>query len=157
MGWPKKPAWSNNRDGATGVFRLALVVLVVIPGCIWLHYDPGPLDRFDAVITDAVVSLRAGWLDTLARNLDSDQLVSIRCRYLVGCDGGRSTVRRGSGAELTGIAEYQRVQSTYFRAPKLKSLLHGEPAWMYLAFNPRRCGTMMAIDGKETWLIHNFL
>ena len=28
---------------------------------------------------------------------------------------------------------------------------------MYLAFNPRRCGTMMAIDGKETWLIHNFL
>ena len=28
---------------------------------------------------------------------------------------------------------------------------------MYLAFNPRRCGTMMAIDGQETWLIHNFL
>ena len=28
---------------------------------------------------------------------------------------------------------------------------------MYLAFNPRRCGTMMAIDGRETWLIHNFL
>jgi hypothetical protein len=28
---------------------------------------------------------------------------------------------------------------------------------MYLAFNPRRCGTMMAIDGKETWLVHNFL
>jgi 2-polyprenyl-6-methoxyphenol hydroxylase-like FAD-dependent oxidoreductase len=93
----------------------------------------------------------------LARDLDSGQLVSIRCRYLVGCDGGRSTVRRGIGAELAGMAEYQRVQSTYFRAPKLKSLLPGEPAWMYLAFNPRRCGTMMAIDGKETWLIHNFL
>jgi hypothetical protein len=28
---------------------------------------------------------------------------------------------------------------------------------MYLAFNPRRCGTMMAVDGQETWLIHNFL
>ena len=51
----------------------------------------------------------------------------------------------------------QRVQSTYFRAPKLKSMLPGEPRWMYLAFNPRRCGTMMAIDGKERWLIHNFL
>src|SRR5262249_5553446 len=49
-----------------------------------------------------------------------------------------------------GIPIYQRVQSTYFRAPKLKSLLRGEPAWMYLAFNPRRCGTMMAIDGQET-------
>ena len=28
---------------------------------------------------------------------------------------------------------------------------------MYLAFNPRRCGTMMSIDGNERWLIHNFL
>ena len=27
-------------------FRLALVFIVVIPGCIWLHYNPGPLDRF---------------------------------------------------------------------------------------------------------------
>ena len=57
--------------GATGVFRLALVVLVVIPGCIWLHYNPAPLDRFDAAITDALVSLRAGWLDTLARSVDA--------------------------------------------------------------------------------------
>jgi hypothetical protein len=61
------------------------------------------------------------------------------------------------GAELSGIPVVQRVQSTYFRAPSLKSLLPGRSAWMYLAFNPRRCGTMMSIDGKETWLIHNFL
>jgi len=93
----------------------------------------------------------------LVRNLDSGERTSIRSGYLVGCDGARSTVRRGIGAELAGIAQYQRVQSTWFRAPQLLSLLPGEPAWMYLAFNPRRCGTMMAIDGKETWLIHNFL
>jgi 2-polyprenyl-6-methoxyphenol hydroxylase-like FAD-dependent oxidoreductase len=93
----------------------------------------------------------------IARDLDSGEPVTIRCRYLAGCDGGRSTVRKAIGAELAGIPIYQRVQSTYFRAPKLKSLLRGEPAWMYLAFNPRRCGTMMAVDGQETWLIHNFL
>jgi tRNA A-37 threonylcarbamoyl transferase component Bud32 len=57
--------------GGTGVFRLALVVFVVIPGCIWLHGNPGPLDRFDAAITDAVVTLRAGWLDTLARSVNA--------------------------------------------------------------------------------------
>jgi 2-polyprenyl-6-methoxyphenol hydroxylase-like FAD-dependent oxidoreductase len=91
------------------------------------------------------------------RDLDSGASRTIDCRYLVGCDGGRSTVRKAIGAELAGIAIYQRVQSTYFCAPKLKSMLPGEPAWMYLAFNPRRCGTMMAIDGRETWLIHNFL
>ena len=57
--------------GATGIFRLALVFVVVIPGCIWLHVNPAPLDRFDAAITDAVVSLRTGWLDSLARNLNT--------------------------------------------------------------------------------------
>jgi 2-polyprenyl-6-methoxyphenol hydroxylase-like FAD-dependent oxidoreductase len=93
----------------------------------------------------------------VARNLDSGERISIGCAYLVGCDGARSMVRRAIGAELSGIAQYQRVQSTWIRAPKLLSLLPGDPAWMYLAFNPRRCGTMMAIDGKETWLIHNFL
>jgi 2-polyprenyl-6-methoxyphenol hydroxylase-like FAD-dependent oxidoreductase len=98
-----------------------------------------------------------GGVTGFARDLDNGERISIRSRYLAGCDGGRSTVRKAIGAELAGIPVYQRVQSTYFRAPKLKSMLPGEPAWMYLAFNPRRCGTMMAIDGRETWLIHNFL
>jgi hypothetical protein len=57
--------------GATGVLRLAAVVLIVIPACIWLHVNPAPLDRFDAAITDAVASMRAGWLDTLARSVDA--------------------------------------------------------------------------------------
>jgi tRNA A-37 threonylcarbamoyl transferase component Bud32 len=56
--------------GATGVFRLALVAFVVVPGCLWLHVDPAPLDRFDARITDAVVALRTGWLDAIARSVD---------------------------------------------------------------------------------------
>jgi len=92
-----------------------------------------------------------------ALDLETGEPVVIRSQYLVGCDGGRSTVRHAIGAAMAGIPEYQRVQSTYFRAPKLIDRLPGQPAWMYLAFNPRRCGTMMAIDGKETWLIHNFL
>jgi 2-polyprenyl-6-methoxyphenol hydroxylase-like FAD-dependent oxidoreductase len=92
-----------------------------------------------------------------AENLDDGKRVTLTGRYLVGCDGGRSAVRHGIGAELVGIPVVQHVQSTYFRAPQLIDLLPGEPAWMYLAFNPRRCGTMMAIDGRERWLIHNFL
>jgi hypothetical protein len=93
----------------------------------------------------------------VVHDLDSGERVSVFCHYLVGCDGGWSTVRRAIGAELAGVPVVQRVQSTFFRAPKLMSMLPGKPAWMYLAFNPRRCGTMMAVDGKETWLIHNFL
>jgi len=96
-------------------------------------------------------------VSAVASDLDSGKRISISCKYLVGCDGGRSTVRHIIGAEFSGTPIVQRVQSTYFSAPTLISLLPGKPAWMYLAFNPRRCGTMMAIDGKERWLIHNFL
>jgi 2-polyprenyl-6-methoxyphenol hydroxylase-like FAD-dependent oxidoreductase len=99
----------------------------------------------------------ANGVTSTARDLDSGDTITIRSRYLAGCDGGRSAVRRAMGSKLAGIEVVQRVQSTYFRASKLMSMLPGEPCWMYLAFNPRRCGTMMSIDGKERWLIHNFL
>jgi hypothetical protein len=50
----------------------------------------------------------------------------------------------------------QSVQSTYVRAPALLAMM-GQPAWMTLSLNPRRCGAVVAIDGRETWLIHNHL
>ena len=59
--------------------------------------------------------------------------------------------------ELEGTAVIQRVQSTCIRAPGLRALIPGKPAWSYYAMNPRRCGTMFAIDGHETWLVHNHL
>jgi membrane-associated phospholipid phosphatase len=54
--------------GSTGWVWLILLLAVVVTGCLWLRADPSPLDRFDAAITDAVIRLRTGWLDTLARH-----------------------------------------------------------------------------------------
>jgi 2-polyprenyl-6-methoxyphenol hydroxylase-like FAD-dependent oxidoreductase len=82
---------------------------------------------------------------------------TIRARFLVGCDGGSSTVRKAIGAKLEGTPVIQRVQSTYIRAPKLLSMLPGKKAWSYYSVNPRRCGTVFAIDGRQTWLVHNHL
>src|SRR5690606_31452381 len=79
-----------------------------------------------------------------ARNLDSGETITIAADYLIGCDGGRSTIRRKIGAQLSGTPVIQRVQSTYIRAPKLLSMLRGERAWMYLSLNPRRTGTVIA-------------
>jgi 2-polyprenyl-6-methoxyphenol hydroxylase-like FAD-dependent oxidoreductase len=93
----------------------------------------------------------------VACNVDSGDRVSIACAYLVGCDGAKSTTRKAIGAKLTGTSEIQRAQSTYIRAPALIDLLPGKRAWMYLSLNPRRCGMTIAIDGRETWLIHNAL
>ena len=91
-----------------------------------------------------------------ARNLESGDELSITCSYLVGCDGGKSTIRKAIGAALQGTPVIQRVQSTCIRAPRLAGLLQKKRAWMYFSLNPRRCGTTIAVDGHHTWLIHNF-
>lgn len=93
-----------------------------------------------------------------ARNLDSGEAFAIEAAFVIGCDGGRSMVRREIGATLSGTPVVQRVQSTYIEAPQLKVLMSAhKPAWMVLALNPRRSGTMVAIDGHDKWLIHNHL
>ena len=79
------------------------------------------------------------------------------CRYLIGCDGARSIVRKAIGAELTGDAVVQRVQSTYIRAPALLTLQRHESAWGTGSINPRRSGMVYAIDGRERWLVHNYM
>jgi 2-polyprenyl-6-methoxyphenol hydroxylase-like FAD-dependent oxidoreductase len=90
-------------------------------------------------------------------NLDSEAPVRIRCAWLVGCDGGRSGVRRAIGAKLSGDEVVGRVQSTFFRAPDLLARAKHEPAWATFSLNPRRSGNVYAIDGKETFLLHNYL
>ena len=92
-----------------------------------------------------------------ATSLDDGRQTTIACAYLVGCDGGRSQVRRVIGAELHGDAVVQRVQSTDIRAPKLMSLMTAAPAWSSFSLNPRRSGNVYAIDGRERWLVHNYL
>jgi 2-polyprenyl-6-methoxyphenol hydroxylase-like FAD-dependent oxidoreductase len=98
-----------------------------------------------------------GCVEATALDLDTQQERRVRARYLVGCDGGSSMVRKAIGAKLEGTPVIQRVQSTYIRAPKLRAMIPGKPAWSYYSVNPRRCGTVFAIDGHETWLVHNHL
>jgi 2-polyprenyl-6-methoxyphenol hydroxylase-like FAD-dependent oxidoreductase len=90
-------------------------------------------------------------------NLDSGEALHLEADYLIGCDGGRSMVRKQIGAKLSGTDEVGRVQSTYFRAPSLLGLAKHGPAWATFSLNPRRCGNVYAIDGRETWLLHNYL
>src|SRR3954467_9929899 len=64
---------------------------------------------------DAVV-VEDGARATL-RDLDTGTTRVVNCRFLIGCDGARSIVRKAIGAELSGDAVIQRVQSTYISAP----------------------------------------
>ncbi len=92
-----------------------------------------------------------------ARDLESGEPVEIRAEYIVGCEGGRSRVRKAIGAKLAGDELIQRVQSSYIRAPGLRERITKPDAWMSYLYNPERSGNLVAIDGRETWLIHNYL
>jgi len=91
------------------------------------------------------------------RDLETQEIHTVHARYLIGCDGGRSTVRRLIGSTLQGDAVVQRVQSTLIDAPDLLATLQGSPAWMNYNYNPERAGTVIAIDGRRHWLVHNYL
>ena len=91
------------------------------------------------------------------RDLESGTVRRVTCRYLIGCDGARSIVRKAIGAELSGDAIIQRVQSSYIRAPGLIDRQQHANAWGTGAINPRRSGMVYAIDGRERWLVHNYM
>ncbi|HKO71601.1 MAG TPA: FAD-dependent oxidoreductase [Bradyrhizobium sp.] len=91
------------------------------------------------------------------RDLETGEVRRWSCRYLIGCDGARSIIRKAIGAELSGDAIVQRVQSTFIRAPDLIGRQRHERAWGTGAINPRRAGMVYAIDGRERWLVHNYL
>ena len=51
----------------------------------------------------------AGGVEATALDMDSIATRQITARYMVGCDGGSSGVRKQMGAKLEGTAVIQRV------------------------------------------------
>ena len=89
-----------------------------------------------------------------AVEISSGRRETHRSRYLVGCDGGRSIIRHHLGIQLNGVDVIGRNVSVYFRAPKLIEHDRNGPAWMYWIINEDQFGTLVALDGKELWLLH---
>ena len=94
---------------------------------------------------------------TTARDLDSGEQIRIASQYMIGCDGGSSLVRKGIGATFEGDAVIGRTQTCFIRAPDLINLQVEHPAWATFSLNPRRSGNVYAIDGREKWVVHNYL
>jgi 2-polyprenyl-6-methoxyphenol hydroxylase-like FAD-dependent oxidoreductase len=92
----------------------------------------------------------------IAEDLDANENFQIFARYLIGCDGAHSEMRHRIGTRLSGDARVMRVQSTDIIAPDLLQMMPS-PAWAIDCLNPRSWGLMFAIDGRERWIIHNFL
>jgi len=78
---------------------------------------------------------------------------TIEADYLVGCDGGRSHIRRALGIQYQGVFSQGMNVAVLFRSPLLKMIPHG-PAVQYQIINAQLNGAIAAVDGKELWRLN---
>ena len=86
-------------------------------------------------------------------NVQTNKDETVEADYLVGCDGGRSNIRRALGIQYEGVFSQGMNVAVLFRSPFLKSISYG-PAVMYQIINPHINGTIAAVDGKELWRLN---
>lgn len=79
---------------------------------------------------------------------------TIRARFLAGCDGGNSRVRRNIGIGLSGEAGIRSRYSVHFRSADRQILEPWGPAWHYQS--PVH-GTLVSQDGDEHFTLHSYL
>lgn len=91
------------------------------------------------------------------RRTETGGLEEVRGRFLIGCDGSSSLVRKEIGAKLAGDAIIQHVQSTAIRAPELYKFMTGARSWGYYVYNTERRGHVYTVDGEGLFLVHNHL
>jgi len=78
---------------------------------------------------------------------------SIEADYLVGCDGGRSNIRRALEIKYEGVFSQGMNVAVLFRSPLLEHIDHG-PAVQYQIINSQINGAIAAVDGKQLWRLN---
>ena len=97
-----------------------------------------------------------GRITGTVRDLASREKFDIDAAYLVGCDGGASTIRKAIGATFNGDPVLTQVVSVHIRAPDLLRHLQN-PAHRYFLVNGQQMGSTVTLDGHELWSFHIML
>jgi 2-polyprenyl-6-methoxyphenol hydroxylase-like FAD-dependent oxidoreductase len=127
------------------------------------------LDRFlfDAASQRRGITLRFGTLVTgFSQDEEGVNFVTESARreqwrvhYMVGCDGGRSDIRRALGFHFNGEPGLEqryfggRMFSTHIRSPELwERYLKKQPAWQYWTVNPEVRSSLISVNGTDEFL-----
>lgn len=85
---------------------------------------------------------------------------NVRAHYLVGCDGGRSSIRRALGIRYQGQDGLEdafyggRMFATHLRAPTLyREMLGSRRAWMYWALGAKSRTAFISVNGDDEFLV----
>jgi 2-polyprenyl-6-methoxyphenol hydroxylase-like FAD-dependent oxidoreductase len=82
-----------------------------------------------------------------------DVTQAVRCKYLVGCDGGGSTVRTRLGIQVQGTHDIARVLMVHFRSTAVDVLGN----WGIAYHLQTGMGSLIAQDDGEIWTLHSVL
>src|SRR5205085_2251297 len=82
----------------------------------------------------------------------------LRAQYVVGCDGGRSLVRRSAGISYCGHSSLdqdifgRQATAAHLRLPTLRrELLGGRDAWSYWAVNAEVVVNLFSLNGTDEY------
>ena len=95
----------------------------------------------------------AGKVTAKVRDARSGREETVEADYLVGCDGGRSNIRRALGIQYQGVFSQGMNVAVLFRSPLLDHTQHG-PAVQYQIINSEINGAVAAVDGRELWRLN---
>lgn len=115
------------------------------------------------------VDVRFGWrlvefdqtkdyVKALVENVADGSRRSIRCDWLIGCDGARSTVRQTLGIGYGGKGGEDetfmrgRMMSSHVEAPGLLELMPLAPGWHYWTVNADARSSIASLDGKDEYV-----
>lgn len=119
----------------------------------------------------APIDVRFGWsletfveegggVSAMARCELTGQEIIIKAKYLVGCDGPASVVRKSMGIEYQGETGVVRPMfggpmfATYFEAKEILSWLEQKRAWQYWIVNPDIRALFVPVDSKGKFVFH---
>lgn len=81
-------------------------------------------------------------------NLKTEQSKTIHARYLIACDGARSSIRKACKIQSQQYHETTLFQSVVFNAPKLAEQLGDRHAMVFYLVNPTLQEPLRAVDGQ---------
>lgn len=84
------------------------------------------------------------------RDRATDRVDRVRGRWLAGCDGGNSVVRRAMGIGLSGRRDVANRYMIHFRSDARALLQRFGVAWHYQS----PMGTLIAQNDVDTWTLH---
>src|SRR5262245_41475495 len=133
-------------------------------GRLWIskpYYDP-VLHKHVATLPQVTVRYRTAFesfeqdeqkVTAKIVNTQTGEPETVEANYLVGCNGGRSNIRRALGIQFEGVFSQGMNVAILFRARFLQSIRF-DPAVMYQIINEHVNGSIAAVDGDALWRLN---